>query len=163
MHLKFFSPYIQGKTDSNAGSSNWCKKVQESQKHHVVECEATKEVFSRFGNLIYVLKPITMTKHEMIFGMIGGETEIDVRNLITFSIWSKIHKNIWMQYATMEQAIESIVRQAKREIRKNIMRMYHKSVFENNLPKFRDDYQNCQKVFTLRENGTIYFGDPLSI
>ena len=63
----------------------------------------------------------------------------------------------------MEQAIESIVRQAKREIRKNIMRMYHKAVFENNLPKFRDDYKNCQKVFTLRENGTIYFGDLLFI
>ena len=63
----------------------------------------------------------------------------------------------------MEQAIESIVRQAKREIRKNIMRMYHKAVFESNLPKFRDDYKNCQKVFTLHENGTIYFGDPLSI
>ena len=63
----------------------------------------------------------------------------------------------------MKQAIESIVRQAKREIRKNIMRMYYKAVFENNLPNFRDDYKNCQKVFTLRENGTIYFGDSLSI
>ena len=69
----------------------------------------------------------------------------------------------WIQYATMEQAIESIVRQAKREITKNILRMYCKAVFENNLPKFRDDYKNCQKVFTLHENGTIYFGDPLSI
>ena len=87
-----------------------------------------------------------MTKHEMVFGMIGRETEIDVRNLITFSIRTKIHKNIWIQYATMEQAIESTVRQAKREIRKNIMRMYHKAVSENNLPKFRDDYKNCQKV-----------------
>ena len=163
MHLKFFSPYIQGKIDSNAGSSNLCKKVQESQKHHVVECEATKEIFYRFGNFIYAFKSITMTKHEVVFGMIGRETVIDVRNLITFSIRSKIHKNIWIQYATMEQAIESILKQAKREIRKNIMRMYHKAVFENNLPKFRDDYKNCQKVFTLRENGTIYFGDPLSI
>ena len=63
----------------------------------------------------------------------------------------------------MEQAIESIVRQAEREIRKNIMRMYHKAVFENNSPHFRDDYENCQNVFTLCENGTIYFGDPLSI
>ena len=163
MHLKFFSPYIQGKTDSNAGSCNLCKKVQESQKHHVVEREATKEISSHFGNFIYALKPITMTKHEMVFGMIGRETEVDVRNLITFSIRSKIHKNIRIQYATMEQAIESIVRQAKREIRKNIMRMYYKAVFESNLPKFRDDYKNCQKVFTLHENGTIYFGDPLSI
>ena len=120
-----------------------CKKVQESQKHHVVECEATKEIFSHFCNLIYALKSITMTKHEMIFGLIGRETEVDVRNLITFLIRSKIHKNIWMQYATMEQAIESIVRQAKREIRKNIMRMYHKAVFENNLPNLRDDYKNC--------------------
>ena len=95
--------------------------------------------------------------------MIGREKEIDVKNLITFSIRSKIHKNIWVQYATVEHAIESIVRQAKREIRKNIMRMYYKAVFENNLIKFRDDYRNCQSVFTLCENGTIYFGDPLSI
>ena len=140
-----------------------CKKIQESQKHHVAECEATKEIFSHFGNLIYALKPITMTKHEMVFGMIGRETKIDVRNLITLSIRSKIHKNIWIQHAKMEQAIESIVRQKKREIRKNIMRMYHKAVFESNLPKFRDYYKNCQTVFTLHENGTIYFGDPLSI
>ena len=69
VHLKFFSPYIQGKTDSNAGYCNLCKKVQESQKHHVAECEATKEIFSHFGNLIYALKPITMTKQEMVFGM----------------------------------------------------------------------------------------------
>ena len=144
MHLKFFSPYIQGKTDSNAGSCNLCKNIQRSQKHHIVECEAPKEIFSRFGNLIYALKPITMTIHEMVFGTIGRETEIDVRNLITFSIRSKIHKNIWIQYAAMEQAIESIVRQAKREIRKNIMQMYHKAVFENNLSKFKDDYKNCQ-------------------
>ena len=33
----------------------------------------------------------------------------------------------------MKKAIESIVRQAKRKIRKNIMRMYHNDVFENNL------------------------------
>ena len=118
MHLKFFSPYIQGKTDSNVGHCNLCKKVQESQKHHVVECEATKEIFSHFGNLIHALKPITMTKQEMVFGMIGRETEIDIRNLITFSIRSKIHKNIWIQYATMEQARESIVRQAKRKLGK---------------------------------------------
>ena len=71
VHLKFFSPYIQGKTDSSAGSCNLCKKVQESQKHHVVECEATKEILSRFGNLIYALKPTTTIKHEMVFGMIG--------------------------------------------------------------------------------------------
>ena len=50
VHLKFFSPYIQGKTDSNAGSCNLCKKVQGSQKHHVVECDATKESLSHFGN-----------------------------------------------------------------------------------------------------------------
>ena len=99
----------------------------------------------------------------MVFGTTGRETEIDVRNLITFSIRSKIHKNIWIQYATIEQAIESIVRQAKKEIRINIMRMYHKAGFENDLPKFRDDYTNCQNVFTLCENGTIYFGDPLSV
>ena len=98
-----------------------------------------------------------MTKHEMVFGMIGRETETDVRNLITVSIKSKIHKNIWIQYATMEQAMESIVRQAKREIRKNRMRMYHKAVFESNLPKFRDDYKNCQTVFTLDENGQFIF------
>ena len=104
-----------------------------------------------------------MTKHEMVFGMIGRETETDARNLITFSIRSKIHKNIWVQYDTMEQAIESIVRQAKREIRKNIMRMYHKAVSENNVPEFSDDYKNCQKVCTLQENDTIYLGDPLSI
>ena len=104
-----------------------------------------------------------MTKHEMVFCMIGRETEIDVKNLITFSIRSKVHKNIWIQYATMEQAIESTVTQAKREIRKNVMRMYHKAVFESNSPKFRDDYKNCQKVFTLHENGTIYFGDPVSV
>ena len=55
VHLKFFSPYIQGKTDSDAESCNLCKKVQNSQKHYVVECEATKEIFSRFGNLIYGL------------------------------------------------------------------------------------------------------------
>ena len=163
MHLKFFSPYLQRKTDSNAGYCNLCKKVQESQKHHVVEREATKEIFSHFGNLIYALKPITTTKHEMVFGMIGRETEIDVRNLITFSIRSKIHNDIWVQYATMEQDIESIVRQAKKEIRNNIMRMHHKAVFESNLPKFRDDYKNCQTVFTLHENGTTYFGGPLSI
>ena len=160
MHLKFFSPYIQGKTDSNAEPYKLCKKVQES---HVVECGVTKEIFSRFGNLINALKPITMTKHEMVFGMIGRETETDVRNFITFSIKSKTDKNVWIQYATMEQAVESIVRQAKREIKKNIMKMYHKAVFENNLPKFRDDYKNCQNFFTLCENGTIYFGDPLSI
>ena len=112
---------------------------------------------------IYALKPITMTKHEMVFGMIERETEIDFRNLITFPIRSKVHKNIWIKYATMEQAIESIVMQAKREIRKNMVRMYHKAVFENSLPKFRDDYKYCQKVFTLRDNVTIYFGDPLSI
>ena len=29
--------------------------------------------------------------------------------------------------------------------------MYHKAVFESSLPKFRDDYKNCQKVFTLCE------------
>ena len=34
----------------------------------------------------------------------------------------------------MEKAIERIVRQAKREIRENIMRIYLKAVFENNLP-----------------------------
>ena len=73
-------------------------------------------------------------------------------NSITFSIWSKIHKNIWVQYATMEQATESIVRQARREIKKNIMRRYHQVVFENKLPKFRDDYKSCQNVFTLCEN-----------
>ena len=61
------------------------QKVQESQKHHVVECGVTKDIFSRFCNLMNALKPITMTKHEMVFGMIGKETEIDVRNLITFS------------------------------------------------------------------------------
>ena len=55
VHLKFFSPYIQGKTDCIAGSCNLCKKVQNSQKHYVVECEATKEIFSRFRNLIYAL------------------------------------------------------------------------------------------------------------
>ena len=38
VHLRFFSPYIQEKTDSNAGPCNLSKKVQESQKHHVVEC-----------------------------------------------------------------------------------------------------------------------------
>ena len=43
------------------------------------------------------------------------------------------------------------------------MRMYHKAVFESNLPKFRDDHKNCQTVFTLQENGTIYFRGPLSI
>ena len=43
------------------------------------------------------------------------------------------------------------------------MRMYHEAVFENSLLKFRDDYKNCQNAFTLCENGTIYFGDPLSI
>ena len=84
VHLKFFSPYIQGKTDFNAGPCNLCKKVQESQKHHVVEFKVEKEIFFRFGNLINALKAITMTKHEMIFGMIGRKTEIDVRNLITF-------------------------------------------------------------------------------
>ena len=104
-----------------------------------------------------------MTKYKMVFGMIGREAETDVRNLITFSIRSKIHKNIWIQYAIMKQTIESIVRQERREIRKNLMRMYHKAVFESNLPKFRGDYKNCQTVFTLHENGTIYFGDPLSI
>ena len=57
------------------------QKVQESEKHHVVECEATKEIFPHFGNLIYAL---TMTKHEMVFGLIGRETEVDVKNLITF-------------------------------------------------------------------------------
>ena len=80
------------------------QKIQESQKHHLIECEVAKEIFSHFGNLINTLKPITMTKHEMVFGMIGRETEIDVRNLITFSIRGKIRKNIWIQYATMEQA-----------------------------------------------------------
>ena len=100
---------------------NCAKKYRKAKKHHLVECEATKEIFSHFGNLIRALKPMTMTKHEMVFGMIGRETGINVRNLITFWIRSKIHKNIWIQYATMEQAIESIVRQAKREIRKNIM------------------------------------------
>ena len=84
-------------------------------------------------------------------------------------VWNTIHHSLCpneikvIQYATMEQATESVVRQAKREIRKNIMRMYHKAVFESNLPKFRDDYKNCQKVFTLHENCTIYFGDPLSM
>ena len=77
--------------------------------------------------------------------MRGREKEINVRNLITVSIRSKIHKNIWIQYATMEQAIESTVRQAKREIRKNIMRMYNKAVFENNLPQFRDDYKRLSE------------------
>ena len=80
VHLKFFGPYIQGKTDFNAGSCNLCKKVQESQKHDVVECKTTKEIFSHFGNLIHALKLITMTNHEMVFGMIGRETESDVRN-----------------------------------------------------------------------------------
>ena len=32
VHLKFFSPYIQGKTDSNAESCNLCKKSTEQPK-----------------------------------------------------------------------------------------------------------------------------------
>ena len=68
VHLKFFSPYILRKTDSNTGPRSLCKKVQESQEHRVTECEATKEIFSRFSNLINALKPTTMTKHEMVFG-----------------------------------------------------------------------------------------------
>ena len=31
VHLKFFSPYIQGKTDSNAGSCNLCKKYRKAK------------------------------------------------------------------------------------------------------------------------------------
>ena len=80
MHLKFFSSYIQGKTDYDAGPCNLCKKVQGSQKHHVVECEVTKEIFSRFGNLINTLKPITMTKHEMVFCMIAGGAKAGLSN-----------------------------------------------------------------------------------
>ena len=77
VHFKILCPYIQLKTDSNVGPCNLCKKVQESQKHHVTECEVTKEILSHFGYLFNALT-ITMTKHEMVFGMIGREKEIDV-------------------------------------------------------------------------------------